>query len=185
MNALKRLWNTFFERAGSSLNHRYRIRINRGRSALNDEIFDFLAPRITGPWLDIGTNVGVLLKEVPQGTGVDASDELVRHCQNQGLNVLHASACKLPFESNRFETVVLSCVLEQVPEWETALQEAVRVCKSGGKVIGFNPIPHASEWGRPGRWVKSVITEDAMKAHHAKIDYPLQGKYFFEITKAS
>ncbi len=184
MRTLEKIWKKLFHRPSSLFENRYRIKIFRGRTALNDEIFDFISKRIFGEWLDIGTNVGVLLREVPHGTGVDASSELVAACQSQGLCVVHGSAYDLPFESNRFETVVMSCLLEQLDDWKKALREGIRVCKKGGRIIGMNPIPGASKWGQLGGWVKSIISEEEMRVFGARLEYPIQGKYFFEITKA-
>ena len=186
MNGLRRLIQSFFQGSGpGSVDNGYRAKIFRGRRPLNDEIFDFLRSRIEGEWLDIGTNVGVLLQEVAQGVGVEASSSLVKVCQEKGLKVVQASACELPFESNQFQTVVLSCVLEQIADWRLALTEAIRVCRPGGKVIGFNPIPEVTRWGKKGGWVKSVIPESDLKSWNASFDYSIEGKYFFEITKVT
>jgi ubiquinone/menaquinone biosynthesis C-methylase UbiE len=156
--------------------------IGRGRHAVNDKMFDLLAEHIEGKWLDVGCNIGVLLSEIPDGTGVDLAVEMVERAKEWGLNAIHADARNLPFEDDSFDTVVLSCVLEQIPMWQEALDEAVRVCR--GKVIGINPIPDESAWGRLGgtEWVKSVIDPEDLKPWKAKITYPnIEGKYFFEI----
>ncbi len=167
--------------------NKYPNYITRGLGALNDQIFDYLKPRIKGSWLDVGTNVGVLLSEVPNGVGVDAGLSVVEDAKSRGLDVRHADACDLPFPDNSFDTVVLSCVLEQIELWQNAVDEALRVCKSGGKVIGINPIKEVTLWGQLGgtEWVKSVIDEEDLKiAYKAVIHYPsIEGKYYFEIRK--
>jgi ubiquinone/menaquinone biosynthesis C-methylase UbiE len=102
---------------------------------------------------------------------------LVPKCVGKVLDIKD----KLPFEDKTFDTVVLSCVLEQCDDWEKVLIEALRVCKE--KVIGINPIPEKSPWGFVGGWVKSVIKPDYLKSFYgATIQYPdIAGKYYFEI----
>jgi ubiquinone/menaquinone biosynthesis C-methylase UbiE len=165
--------------------NKYPNLISRGLHEINDAMCDYLKTKIEGRWLDVGANIGTLLAEVPNGVGIDLSLEAVKKAGEAGHNVIHADAKDLPFEDDTFDTVVLSCVLEQIPMWQDALDEAIRVCK--GKVIGLNPIPKESIWGEVGgtEWVKSVIPEEDMRVYGAKILYPteLKGKYFFEITK--
>lgn len=159
--------------------------LERGVNPANDAIFDFLKPKIHGKWCDVGCNIGVLLSEIPNGVGIDAGLDVVNKAKEKGLEVYHADACNLPFEDGSFQIVVLSCLLEQVSLWQNALDEALRVCKVGGKVLGLNPIPESPTWGIVGgtEWVKSVVPEEDMKAYGAMISYPLKDKYYFEIDK--
>lgn len=151
----------------------YDVVIERGRSEINDRIIDFLKPKIRGKYLDVGCNTGWLLEEVPGGVGVDASKQLVEMAVEKGLDVRYAYAENLPFGNRSFDTVVLSCVLEQCDDWQDALEEAQRV---GKRVIGINPIP-GSRWGVEGGWVKSVIPEDTFPYTELVDDE----RYYFEI----
>lgn len=167
--------------------NKYPNLIIRGVNRDNDAIFDFLKPKIHGKWCDVGCNIGVLLAEVPNGVGVDAGLDVVNKAKEKGLNVCHADACSLPFGDGEFDTVVMSCVLEQIPLWQNALDEAIRVTKTGGVILGINPIPESPIWGVIGgtQWVKSTIEPDDLKHYYqAKIVYPsLLNKYYFEIDK--
>ena len=155
----------------------YSYVIDRHQHRMNDEIFDALKPKISGRWLDIGCNIGVLLEEVPNGVGVDASELMVAEAVRRGRDVRLADACHLPFADKEFDTVVLSCVLEQIPDWRAALAEAKRV---GRRVIGINPIPGASQWGVIQGAVKSIIPPIEIGG---VISYPpIVGKYIFEIA---
>lgn len=159
----------------------YDVQIGRGND-LNNKIFDYLKPRIFGKWLDIGCNIGTLLIEVPRGRGVDASQQMVDIARYKGLDVLCADATKLPFADKEFDLAVLSCTLEQIPDWETALKEAIRV---SDRVIGINPLV-GSEWGRIGGWVQSIIDPILLRDKYgAQIVYPdISGKYYFEIISS-
>ncbi len=157
----------------------YTTVIERGTNPVNDRIIDFLKPRIRGRWLDIGCNSGWLLSEVPRGSGVDASPELVQRARSKGLDARVGLAECLPFDAAEFATAVLSCVLEQCVDPEAVVREAQRVA---GRIIGVNPIPGASLWGSVGGWVRSVIPEARMQAMGAKTEPMDEQRYYFEIA---
>ena len=158
----------------------YDVIIEQGRSKENDAIIKYLVPKCVGKVLDIGANAGYLISKLPDAIGVDNSPIVVNKAKELGRNVILIKD-KLPFEDKTFDTVVLSCVLEQCEDWEKVLNEALRVCK--GKVIGINPLPEKSAWGFVGGWVKSVIRPSYLEFNYnAEISYPnLEGKYCFEI----
>jgi SAM-dependent methyltransferase len=160
--------------------HPYDLLIEKGHSEVNDTIVEFLSKRITGKFLDVGCNVGQLLELLPSGTGIDASSFVVEVAQSRGLNVIHGFAEDLPFKDHEFETVVLSSVLEQSPDWRKALREAIRV---GRRVIGCTPYPGKSQWGVFGTnpWIKSIISPEDLGG--ARIEPLNDYLYYFEITK--
>ena len=166
--------------------NKYPNKIVRGASEINDAIFDYLKPKIKGKWLDVGCNVGVLLLEIPNGTGIDAGLDVLEEARKSGLDVIHADACNIPFDDNTFDTVLFSCTLEQVSLWQNAVDEGLRVCKAGGKVVGASPYPEMSVWGRVGgtEWVQSVIDpEDLKSGYKALIKSINPTHYYFEIRK--
>lgn len=161
-------------------NIEYNVIIEKGHSEENDAIIEYLIPRCEGKTLDIGANAGYLVSKLPDAVGVDSSPFVVNKAKELGRNVILVGD-KLPFPDKEFDTVVLSCVLEQCEDWEKTLNEALRVCK--GKVIGINAVPKKSTWGFVGGWVKSVIEPDYLESFYgAVITYPnIDGKYFFTI----
>ena len=155
----------------------YNVLIERGRSPMNDAIIDFLKTKISGFTLDVGANTGWLISELDNAIGVDTSPIVVEEAKRLGRDVRLIGG-DLPFPDKTFDTVVISCVLEQCEDWKSVLKEALRVCK--GKVIGINPIP-GSGWGKIVGWVKSVIPESEMIEMGAIIEYPnIEGKYYFQ-----
>lgn len=152
----------------------YSTIIERGHHPINDRIIDFLKPKIQGRWLDIGCNAGWLLSEVPFGTGIDASIKMVELAKLKGLRVFHGSADALPFNDGEFDTVVMSCVLEQCKDWKKAFKESKRV---GYVIIGINPYP-GSRWGVIGGCVKSIIPPDEMEDTY--IERFDDERYYFE-----
>jgi SAM-dependent methyltransferase len=147
----------------------YDVIIERGHSEINDRIIDFLKTKIKGNFLDVGCNTGWLVKEL-SGFGIDASPEMVKIANDP--RIILGKAEKLPFRDKEFDTVVLSCVLEQCDRPQDALKEARRV---GKRVIGINPYP-GSRWGKIGGWVKSIISPEEFN-YTEKID---DERYYFE-----
>ncbi len=168
----------------------YKAVIERGRTAKNDQLHDFLAERLErlvsyggrsgGRWLDIGCNTGWLLESVPNGVGVDASSVLIEKAQAKGLTVHHARAEELPFEDISFDVAVLGSVLPNIEDWKKALSEARRVALV---VIGIIPYP-GSPWGKISkehRWVRSVIDPSEFTQHGGAVERVTDTDYFFHI----
>lgn len=53
-------------------------------------------------------------------------------------SVQRADAARLPFPDGRFDLVLSAAMLHHVIEWDTALAEAVRVLRPGGRLIGYD-----------------------------------------------
>lgn len=164
----------------------YNIQIERGHSEIADYCTDYIKKKITGEYLDIGCNTGLLLSEVPGGIGVEQSEQLYKKAIEKGLEVYHASGDKLPFYAGSFDTVVINSVLEQCHDWKAVLKEAIRVTRH--KVIGINPIP-GSQWGKVGGWVKSVIEptfilyDSDFEEYNGAVHFIGHDKYYFELVK--
>lgn len=62
----------------------------------------------------------------------------------KNIELVNASAYKLPFENNFFDLVYMIAVLPEIPDQNKALQEIKRVLKPGGilAVTEFLPDPH-------------------------------------------
>ncbi|HRY74272.1 MAG TPA: class I SAM-dependent methyltransferase [Candidatus Dojkabacteria bacterium] len=163
----------------------YDVIIEKGRSATNDAIIQFLKAKIgKEKFLDIGTNTAWLIDECPQGEGCDYSPKMVELAKKKGHDVIVANACNLPYKDDAFPICVLSCVLEQIEDWQKALKEAIRV--STNKVIGVSPYPLKSTWGVVGGtvWVKSVIDpQQLIDMYSATILPCVETHYYFEINK--
>lgn len=154
--------------------------IERGRSPQIDAIHDFLIPRISGHWLDIGCNAGWMLSDVPMGVGVEPSLYLGALARAKGHDVRHAWAEDLPFPETSFDTALMASVLEQCQDWRKALAEAQRVAV---RVIGVTPYP-GSPWGTLGgkhKWVRNVIEPDELMAMGARLLPVTENDYYFEI----
>jgi SAM-dependent methyltransferase len=98
-----------------------------------------------GHVLDLGAGAGRLsIPAAWAGCNVIALDlemAMLRAGRAEGRSVLvnvpavQASALHLPFPNHSFETVMINNVLHQVPEWESALDEVVRVLRPCGVLL--------------------------------------------------
>jgi demethylmenaquinone methyltransferase / 2-methoxy-6-polyprenyl-1,4-benzoquinol methylase len=106
-----------------------------------------------GHGLDVCCGTGMLAIELarttgPDGriTGLDFSGEMLAVAQKniQGfecrdtIELVQGNAMKLPFADNTFDCVTVGWGLRNVPDIAIALQEMVRVVKSGGKVVSLD-----------------------------------------------
>jgi SAM-dependent methyltransferase len=82
-----------------------------------------------------------------QVIGLDASEAAIRFCAEKDLGpVQHGDVCHLPFESDRFQLILATDLLEHVDDDAQALSEMARVLAPGGTVIVTVPA-FASLWG--------------------------------------
>jgi ubiquinone/menaquinone biosynthesis C-methylase UbiE len=98
------------------------------------------------PILDVGAGDGHFASLLfPDGVdvGVDPSAEVLSHAAKWGVygELRVASAGDLPFPDNSFGSVISNCVLEHIPDLDSALGEIARVLKPGGFFATTVPSP--------------------------------------------
>ncbi len=99
------------------------------------------------PLLDVGAGDGHFASLLfPDGVdvGIDPSKEAVRMAEALGVyrKLLVASACRLPFPSESFRSIISNCVLEHIPDLDAALDEIARVLMPGGLFALTVPSPN-------------------------------------------
>ncbi len=102
--------------------------------------------------LEIGYGSGIFFYELARHArtvvGVDvhrSGADVVKYCSADRLtvNVAQASGMALPFADGSFDCVVIVSALEFMSDPELCLHEAVRVTRSGGRVLAVIPRIHA------------------------------------------
>ena len=122
--------------------------------------------------LDIGCNsggLGRLLSE--QGcyvVGIDLALHLLPLALKKGyVGAIQADAQALPFRDGTFPVVILSEILEHVPDAERCVAEAARVLMPHGWLLGDVPHP-LGRWGwrsiRGHKWHRRVFSERRLRA---------------------
>jgi SAM-dependent methyltransferase len=96
--------------------------------------------------LDVGCGPGVILAAAiaadhrARGTGLDLSPLRVQQAQERNigsrrLQFFRGDVQQMPFESASFDVVYTRMLLQYVSDKEKAVEELVRVCKPGGRVL--------------------------------------------------
>jgi SAM-dependent methyltransferase len=96
--------------------------------------------------LSVGCGPGVFLRELAairpdaEFVGVDLSAERIHEAEERlrgvpNARVQIADAQALPFESGSFDFVFCRFLMEYLPDKRQALQEMVRICRGGGKIL--------------------------------------------------
>jgi SAM-dependent methyltransferase len=104
-----------------------------------------LAP--DGRWLDVGCGTGALSQTILETasprevTGIDPSEDFIAYAAikipDPRVRFKTGDACRLPFETETFDTVVSGLVLNFVPDIAKAAAEMSRVTKAGGTVAAY------------------------------------------------
>lgn len=111
----------------------------------------FLARHAHGRVLDIGVYDGYFVHELEKTgfevDGVDMMEEALPLFEKESkafypdskARLFISFAEELPFQNDCYDTVIISHVLEHVFDPYKALQEGIRVCGNGGKIIVIVP----------------------------------------------
>ena len=95
-------------------------------------MYPSICRHLNGFVLDIGCGIGDFLKFRTNTVGVDINEETVMHCRELGLDAQVMIENVLPFESKKFDAIVLDNVLEHIIDPTLLLIEISRVLKPKG-----------------------------------------------------
>ena len=95
--------------------------------------------------LDIGCSGGALLRILKKKgyndvVGIDISKESIKQCKKKGLKNVHVmNGAKTSFDTEQFDIIIASDILEHIKLEEEALKEWKRILKKNGKLLIFVP----------------------------------------------
>ena len=107
----------------------------RGWRTLSRRFSEWLPIKKPVDLLDVGCGTGcsrqIYIQSTNRYTGVDLSQEAIRFAQTRfpDSHWIHGDACQLPFEDDSFDVVAFSSVLHHIPDFQQAVEEAVRVLR--------------------------------------------------------
>ncbi len=113
--------------------------------------------------LDVGTGTGkIALEAKGRDSGLtvaalDLTPDMMKKGRlsdaSNGVFWINGDALVLPFDDSRFDAVISSYLMRNVPDIRRAFQEQLRVVKPGGRVVCLDTSPPASLLLRPVIWV--------------------------------
>jgi SAM-dependent methyltransferase len=106
-------------------------------------VLDAAGDRMGGDLLVDGCGLGMYLHHLSSdfspAVGLDIEFERLQEAQTLEPNVVNGVGEHLPFATDRFDLILSHEVLEHVQDDQTAITEAVRVLKPGGRLVIFCP----------------------------------------------
>ena len=85
--------------------------------------------------VSVGVGSGLFASRLGIEYGVEPSKEMAKLAENRGIKVKIGTAEDVPFEDERFDTVLLSTVLSYADAPEKAVKEAYRILKHNGHIV--------------------------------------------------
>lgn len=142
---------------------------------LNDfiEKYDLKSKKI----LEIGSNKGFFQNVVPDYTGLDIIEGLSRYYHKPYVVVQDS---QYPFPDGTFDAVFSRATFEHIPDLEKAVEETLRVLKSGGVWL-FYPAWHVRPWAPRGYAVKAYGDLD-IKGKLVKFSIIWRGTLLYRTT---
>ena len=112
-----------------------------------------------GHCLEIGVGTGrialPLAREGVPVVGVDISRGMLRRLVDKmdglSLPIAVADATRLPFAAGTFGSAIAAHVLHLIPDWTVAVDELLRVVRSGGIVLASRGAGPSADWGQKVR----------------------------------
>lgn len=112
------------------------------KDALDASVF-YLPARQGGHLLEVGCGSGATLQSIAtkgwQVTGVDLDEAAVKNARSKGLEVHQGSLCAQNFMANSFDAIVMSHLIEHVPNPTELLNECYKLLKKDGVLIALTP----------------------------------------------
>jgi ubiquinone/menaquinone biosynthesis C-methylase UbiE len=154
---------------------------------------EWVCSRATGDVLEVAIGTGGNLPHYPQGvgiTGADLSPAMLNIARQRATNLgidaelTEGDAEALPFEDNRFDTVVCALSLCTIPNSSKAIGEMARVLKPGGRLLLLDHI--GSSWPPiyAAQWLLERITIRAAGEHFTRRQLPLVRAAGLEIVES-
>jgi phosphatidylethanolamine/phosphatidyl-N-methylethanolamine N-methyltransferase len=132
-------------RVYSDLAHLYDAVFGRAFVDHEHEVIESLPMRPDQRVLEVGVGTGISLDAYPpyvHVTGIDPSDDMLAHALAKSrenhwghIDLRNGDAQKLDFADNSFDWVTSFHVITVVPDARRMMDEMVRVCKPGGRVV--------------------------------------------------
>jgi ubiquinone/menaquinone biosynthesis C-methylase UbiE len=152
---VKRIWERFAPKYDKSIGFWERVLFKGGRQ--------WIASQAEGDVLEVAIGTGRNLEFYAPHvrlTGIEFSPAMLDIARQRAaelsrdVELVEGDAQDLPFEDERFDTVVFSLCLCSIPDDGAAVAEAKRVLRPGGRVVAYE---HVASTSRPIRATQSLL----------------------------
>jgi ubiquinone/menaquinone biosynthesis C-methylase UbiE len=108
-----------------------------------------LLKKAYGNVLELGSGTGVnfpLYRSAESVTAIEPSQDMIHQSLHKKeksvvpIEIIQASAEKLPFRDHSFDTVIATLVFCTIPNVKKAIEEMKRVCKPEGRILLFEHV---------------------------------------------
>jgi len=135
--------------------------------------------------LEVGVGTGIALPMYPSHcriVGIDLSEGMLAKAKERAetqnlshvqLHLMDASA--MEFDDNSFDTVVAAYVVTAVPDHRKVVNEMIRVCRPGGRIIMLNHFSNGNKVINTVERVLSPITKHLGWRTDLSLDTVLEG----------
>ena len=156
---LRKIWREFAPRYDRQIAWWERVLFTGGR--------EWACARARGDVLEIGVGTGRNLAHYPADvrlTGVDLSPETLaiarRRARGLGRDIalVEGDAQSLPFPDEGFDTVVSTLTMCSIPDHRTAIAEALRVLRRGGRFVLLEHVRSPNPVVRAGQRLLNPLT---------------------------
>jgi phosphatidylethanolamine/phosphatidyl-N-methylethanolamine N-methyltransferase len=141
--------------------------------------------------LEVGVGTGISLDAYPpyvRVVGIDPSTDMLAHAVKKTrengwghIDVRQGDALNLEFPDNSFDCVTSFHVMTVVPDPPRMMQEMLRVCKPGGKIVlinhfaSENPLLYSLVWianplTRHLGWTTRLLVRDVLDGHKISVE---------------
>jgi ubiquinone/menaquinone biosynthesis C-methylase UbiE len=153
---------------------------------------EWLGERARGRVLEVAIGTGRNLAHYPAAvtvTGIELSSAMLGIARSRAAelgidaNIVEGDAQALPFEDNRFDTVVCALSLCSIPDPAAAINEMKRVLVPGGRLLLLDHI--GSTWPPiyAGQWLLGQLTRRSAGEHFTRRQLPLVQAAGFQIAE--
>jgi len=119
------------------------IRFNPKWTANLDFSVFYLEAQHNAQLLEIGCGNGDMLRNMEirgwQVTGIDFDPKSIQAAKSKVRRVLLGGLEEQKFPENKFDSIIMSHVIEHVPDPQALLHECYRILKPGGKLVSVTP----------------------------------------------
>lgn len=137
-------------------------------------VVGYLDPRSGERILDCGCGMGFTLRVLAQLYdcdlfGVERNPQTARRARSEvgglGVRVARADATHLPFGDDTFDKVLMTEVLEHIPDEQAALREIRRVLRPGGSYVLSVPNANYPFWWDPINKMLELVFDTHFPSH--------------------